>query len=310
MSATAPTGPGGQRLTAVLMIGAAVLLLMTQVLLIVREGEVAVVTTFGRVASAPLTRPGLHRRWPWPVQTVHRFDARAQVWEGALEQTLTRDGRPVMVSLYAIWRVAEPVKFLERVGTFERARRNLNGLLGHWRNAVIGRHAFEALVHPEPTELKLEAIESEIAAAAAPEALERYGIELTAVGVRSLGLPPAILERVYERMRAERAALAETYRAEGDAEAARLRAEAESRREQMLAEADADALRLRAEGDAAAADAYRVFEQDPELALFLRKLQAFEQTLGRRATVILGTETPPFDLFVTRPGAAAPASGK
>jgi len=284
------------------MIAATVLLLLTQVILVVREGDVAVVTTFGRVASAPRTRAGLYLRWPWPIQTVHRFDTRTQVLEGGHEQTLTRDGRPVTIALYAVWRVADPVRFLERVGTWERARRNLNGLLAHWRNAVVGKYEFEALVQPDPDAVKLDAIEAEIAAGAGPEAQERYGIELTTVGVRALGLPPTILERVFERMRAERAALAESYRAQGDAEAARLRAEAEARREQQLAQAEADALRLRAEGDAAAAEAYRVFEEDPELALFLRKLQVFEQTLGRRATVVLGTDTPPFDLLAALPG--------
>lgn len=301
MNSGTSAGAAVRRTPAALMIAAVLLLLLTQLVMVVREGEVAVVTTFGRVASAPRTRAGLYLRWPWPIQTAHRFDARVQVMEGGHDQTLTRDGRPVTIALFATWRVVDPVRFLERVGTFERARRNLNGLLGHWRNAVVGRHEFEALVHPDPAALKLDAIESAIAAGAAPEARERYGIELTAVGIRALGLPPAILERVFERMRAERAALAETYRAQGDAEATRLRAEAEARREQMLAQAEADALRLRAEGDAAAAEAYRMFEEDPELALFLRKLQVFEQTLGRRATVILGTETPPFDLLSAPP---------
>lgn len=308
MSASTSGGTATQRATAVLMIAAVVLLLVSQVIVIVREGEAVVVTTFGRVDSAPWTRAGLYLRWPWPVQSLHRFDARLQVLEGGHEQTLTRDGRPVTMALFATWRITDPAKFLERVGTLDRARRNLNGLLAHWRNAVVGRYEFEALVCPDPTSLKLDAIESEILAGAGPDAYERYGMEVSAVGIRALGLPPAILERVYERMRAERAALAEAYRAEGEAEAARLRAEAEARREQQLAQADAEALRLRAEGDAAAAEAYRVFEQDPDLALFLRKLQVFEQTLGRRATVILGTDSPPFDLLASPPASGSPAS--
>jgi len=286
----------------------AAVLILSQTVVIVREGEVVVPTTFGRVAGASWTSPGPRLRWPWPIQEIHRFDARAQTFESGMEQTLTRDGRPVVISLFAVWRVADPIRFLERVGGLASARRNLNGLLAHGRNTVLGRHDFEELLNTDPARLKLAAIESEIANATAREAMERYGIAIETVGIRALGLPPAILDKVFERMRAERRAVAEAQRAAGEAEAARIRAEADSLREKRLAEADAAALRLRAEGDALAAEHFRVLDADPDLALFLRKLEAFQEMLGRRSTVILGTDTPPFDLL-SRPPADGGLTG-
>ncbi len=64
---------------------------LMQLLFIVREGDVAVVTQLGRPVRA-LTEAGLYRRWPWPIQRVHRFDHRLQSLEGPLEQAQTRDG--------------------------------------------------------------------------------------------------------------------------------------------------------------------------------------------------------------------------
>ena len=50
-------------------------------------------------------------------------------------------------------------------------------------------------------------------------------------------------------------------------------------------------------GDAQAAEYYKAFEQQEELAMFLRKLEILEETLQEKATVVLGPDTQPFDLL-------------
>jgi membrane protease subunit HflC len=262
----------------------------------VRQGETAVVTTFGRPERA-ITEPGLYRRWPWPVQKVHTYDQRIQCLDGAGEQTLTQDGKSVIVTVFAGWRIADPVLFLERVGTVEEAERNLNGLISNYKNAVIGQYAFSSLLNVDPEKLKFAEIESRILEAVQPEAVKRYGVTVDFVGIRRINLPEAITEKVFERMRAERDEIAERYRSEGEGEAIRIRAEADSRKDEILAEAEAQAKRIRAEGDAAAAQYYETFEQDPELAMFLRKLEVLEETLKEKATVVLGPDTQPYDLL-------------
>lgn len=280
---------------------------LSQTLVVVGESEVAVRTTFGRPDPVPLAQAGLYPRWPWPVQHIHRFDRRVHLLEGSFEQVLTGDGRSLVALLDAGWRIADPVLFLERVGTPEQARRNLDGLIGNARNGVLGRHTFAELINTDPAKLKFDQVEQELLAAVRPEARARYGIEVAFVGLRRLALPEAITERVFDRQRAERREVAERYRAEGESEARRIRAEAESQRDQQLATADAEARRLRAEGDAQAAAFYQVFEKDPELAMFLRKLEILEETLGRKATVVLGSDTAPFDLL--RGETALPKAG-
>jgi membrane protease subunit HflC len=153
------------------------------------------------------------------------------------------------------------------------------------------------IVNADPQALQFERVEREILDAARPEALRRYGIRLEFLGLRKLSLPEAITEKVFERMRAERREVADQYRSEGEAEAVRIRAEADSAREQKLAAADAEARRIRAAGDAKAAEHYRVFAADPELAIFLRKLEVLEQTLGEKSTVVVSEQTEPFDLL-------------
>lgn len=281
----------------------ATLFAVLQVFFVVREGEVVVVTRFGRPERA-IAEAGLYTRWPWPIQQVHRYDARIQTLQGSFEETLTRDGKNVLVALYCGWRIADPIVFLERLGSEEQANTVIDGLLRTYKNAALGRVTFGQLVNTEASELRHAEIEQTVLDEIRPEAERRYGIHIEFVGLRQLGLPEAITQSVFERMRAERQELAERYRSEGEGEATRIRARADSERDQALAKADAEARRLRATGEAEAAEHYKVFAQDPELALFLRKLDALRESIGEKATLVLGAETEPFDLLL----APAPAA--
>jgi modulator of FtsH protease HflC len=272
------------------------LLILLQVLFIVREGDAAVVTTFGK-PTRDLTEAGPYFRWPWPIQRVYRFDQRTQCFEGPYEQILTRDGKNLLISLYVGWRIMEPTPFLERVGSMEQAERNLEGLLRNYTSATLGQHPFSALVNVHAEALRFLSIEEEIKQAVQNEAETRYGIHVEYLGIRRIGLPESITTRVFERMRAERTELSERYASEGESEALRIRAEADSEREQTLARADAEAKRIRAEGEAMAAEAYRIFAEDPKLAVFLRKLDVMQDVLTNRTTLILGTDSAPFDLL-------------
>ena len=284
--------------TSMILFGLLIVLLFafTQVMVVLREGNTAVITTFGKPVRA-LTQAGLYPRWPWPIQTVHTFDNRTRVLQGSYEETLTRDGKNILVSIYSGWRIADPILFLERIGGIEQAEINLDGLLRTYKNAAIGQTAFSNLVNTLPDALQLEAIEQTILESARPQALERYGIHLDFTGIRRLGLPASITQSVFDRMRAERQELADRYRSEGEGEAIRIRAHAESERDRILSQAEAEAQQLRAQGDAAAAQYYHAFAEDPDLAIFLKKLDVFRQTLADRATVILSSEMPPFDLL-------------
>ncbi|MFO1490038.1 MAG: protease modulator HflC [Kiritimatiellia bacterium] len=279
----------------------ALLLVLPTAFLIVRQGEVAVITTFGRTTRV-IAEPGLYLKFPRPVQRQHLYDTRLRVHEGALEQTQTRDSRSIVVTAYAGWRVAEPALVYQK-GGLEDAERNIAALLRNAKVAAFGRHEFTEIVNPDAAKLKFDEIEREILADVAPAALQRYGLKIEFAGLRKIRLPEAITEKAFAFMREEREQAAKGIRTQGENESRRIRAEADSRRAQILAQARAEATRIRAEGEAEAAKSYAVFQQNPALAAFLRKLEALEGTLKSRSTVILGADTPPYDLFKAPPAA-------
>jgi modulator of FtsH protease HflC len=274
----------------------AVALLLFAFSFIVHQGEVAVVTTFGNPQRA-IEEPGFYLRWPWPIHNVYRFDNRLRTLPGALEETQTNDGKIVIMRMHAGWQIDEPITFLERVGSVERAEGYLDGLIRNYKNDIIGRHSLSALLSTDPEDILLDEMEREVQEQVQREALERYSIKVAFVGTRQLSLPENITESVFERMRAERERLAEHHRSMGESDGRRIRAEADSQREQILAVASAEAEALRAEGDAQAIEFYRVFERDPELAQYLRKLSLLETTMTNRTTLVVGTGFAPFDLL-------------
>lgn len=281
--------------------------ILSQVLFIVRQGDSKVLTLLGKPVQA-CTDAGLYWKWPWPIQKVKSFDGRLHLLETSYEESLTREGKNILTGMYIGWRIQDPILFLERVGSEARAETALDGLLRTYKNAAIGKHPFSAFVNTDSARLEFDSLQTEILAAFQPLALEQYGIDVQRVGLHRLGLPQAVTESVFERMKVERKELADSYTSEGESEAVRIIAQADSQRDQILSLARAEAKRARAEGDAIAAEHYQVFAQDPELARFLRKLETMEELLKERATVILSPDSEPFDLLKggAKPLPAAP----
>jgi membrane protease subunit HflC len=281
-------------------VGAVLLLIFVLLLVVfqVRQTEVVMVTTFGK-PTRDVTEPGPYLKWPWPIQKVHRFDKRIHNLEDKFEEMLTKDERNLLVMVYAGWTIADPMLFLPRFGdgSITEAERALQILISSRKSAVIGKHPLSDLVNTDPKQLKFAEIEQEILDEVKPKALTSYGIDIKFVGIKRLGLPEKVTEKVFDRMKSERTLLANQIKYEGEEKASQIRTEAETQRDRLLSEAEAHALRIRGQAEAKASEAFMVFRYNPELANQLQKLSALETLLTNRTTLILNQRTPPFDLL-------------
>ncbi len=264
----------------------------------VRQTEVAVVTIFGRY-SRGLTEPGLYLRWPWPANRVYKFDSRLQTFERKFEQTTTADGHSLVVGVFIGWQIENPKLFVERFaqGDMTKAEQALEGVVRDSKNGVIGQYPFGDLISTNRQRLKLRQMEREMLQAIQARASTNYGIRVTMLGIKQLGLPESITLKVFDRMRAERQRLVKQYQSEGEAEAIRIRGEADRVRQETLAKAEAEATTLRGTAEAEAATHYAVFQREPELATFLLQLNALANSLKERSTLVLDPQTPPFNLL-------------
>lgn len=262
----------------------------------VRETETVVVTTFGEPKRS-ITEPGLYWKWPTPIQKVHRFDSRLQLFEGIMEETATKGGQPIIVTTYLVWNIAEPQKFLESVGTIEEAQRKLRGRLRDKQNTVIGQHYFSEFVNTDPVKIRFEAIEKKMLQALTAPIKADYGIGIKTVGIKQLGVSSKVTEDVFERMRADRKAIADAITTQGQAEATKIKNDAERKRLELLALAEGRAKAIRGAGDAEAARHYKDLKEDPDFAMFLQDIEAIKKILKERSTVIISAQTRPFEIL-------------
>jgi modulator of FtsH protease HflC len=281
------------------LIGALVGALMLFVMLTfqVRQNERVVLTRFGKPVRV-LLEPGLYGKWPWPIETVNRFDARLDFYDARISEALTRDKRNVIIPVYVAWRIDDPLKFLQSLGSADNARNKLDGLVTSARNTVLGGYDFNQLVSTNRDEVKIPEIERTITDLVAQQAKQSFGIAIEQVGIKRLTLPQANTQFVFERMRAERAQFAAQYRAEGQQQADEVRAKTDADKTVILADARKYAEETRGKGEAEAARVYRTaHEKDPSFYKFLRELDALKQITATNTTVVLDTATPPFDLL-------------
>ena len=263
------------------------------------ETRHAVVTTFGR--PAPVTAPGLHFRWPYPFQRVYNFDKRVRCFsggEGKLEETMTKDGHTILVGIYVTFRISDAKLFFTSLENMTKAESRLNSLMRGAKNNAFGNYNFDQVVNTDPAKMELGKIQDEILASLREESQKYgYGLEIISVGINTINVPKTISEKVFDRMIAERKKESDRIIAEGDMKAEKTKIEADRERARIIADADARALKIRAEAEAAAADYYKVFAKNPELAEFLRKLDALRKVMKGRTTLVVDTSTPPFDLL-------------
>ncbi|OHB68470.1 MAG: hypothetical protein A2Y77_01580 [Planctomycetes bacterium RBG_13_62_9] len=283
-------------LVAVIFIVMAVYLVTFQV----RETESAFVTRFGKPVRE-IKEPGLYRKWPTPIEQVYKFDSRMRVLEAELGETTTSGAVPIIVNTYVVWRVAEPLKFLNAVKTIENAEFKLGRQITDTQNRVIGQHAFGEFVNSDPQKIKFDQIQEEMLADLQAPVLTNYGIEVKTLGIKQLKISEDVTKQVFERMKTERQRLTDATIAQGEAEAMTIRSRANEKRDVLLAAAEARAKTIRGEGDAEAAKYYKMLEADQELAIFLRDLEALSTLLKDRATVVIPADAAPFSLLTRMP---------
>jgi len=275
----------------------------------VNSTETAVVTTFGKIEEQP-AGPGLHFRWPYPVQEIFKFDNRYCCFNGnvgKLEETMTKDGQNIIAGIYIIYRIEDAKEFFRSMVTMINAEDQLNNWMRSIKDETFGRYEFNQLINTDPNKMCLDTIQNEICRKLNEKA-KTYGIYIQSTGIKTINVPKSVSEKVFERMIQERNVVASGFRAAGEKEAKEIKIKADSDRQVVLTDAEAAAKEIRAQGDADAAKYYAVFKKNPELATFLRKLDSLRKIMKSRTTLVLDTDSAPFDLMKMNADKLKPAA--
>jgi membrane protease subunit HflC len=270
----------------------------------VQQTEQALVVRFGKPVDV-VTDPGLHFKAPF-IDTVIPVDKRILDLENPSQEIIAFDQRRLVVDAFARYRIKNPLRFYQSIGTIQAANTQLTTLLNASLRRVLGEATFIQIVRDERENLMARIREQ------LDHEADGYGIEVVDVRIRRADLPEQNSQAVYQRMQTERQREAAEFRAQGAQKAQEIRSNADREATVIVAEANSTAEQTRGEGDA---ERNRLFAEaygkDPGFFGFYRSMSAYETALRSGDTRFLLRPDSDFFKYFGNPSgapAAAPTS--
>jgi membrane protease subunit HflC len=284
-----------------LLMGSALLVLLAGgSMYTVNQGQTAIVLRLGEVVREEV-QPGLRFKMPM-IDTARMFDRRLLTLTAENKRYLTSEQQDVQVDYFVAWRIADVAQYYRAAGggIEEQAMTRLSPIVEDALRNLINRSTLRELAEAGRGDVTTELV-AQINKGAAT-----LGIEVADVRIKRIDLPDdtsgggdSVLDRVYNRMRADRQEVATRTRAEGQERAELIRANADKQRQVIIANAERDAAKIRGEGDARATAIFAAAHgRNPEFYAFHRSLEAYRSALADgQTTLVLDPDSEFFEYF-------------
>ena len=267
----------------------------------VSQTEQALVVRLGRPVDVVST-PGLNFKAPF-IDTVISIDKRILDLENPSQEVIASDQKRLVVDAFARYRIKDPLRFYQSIGSIQAANIQLTTLLNAALRRVLGEVSFITVVRDERENL-MARIRDYL-----DKEADQYGIQVVDVRIRRADLPEQNSLAVYKRMQTEREREAQEFRAQGGQKAQEIRSKADREAVVIVAEANSTAEQTRGVGDA---ERNRLFAEaygrDPEFFAFYRSMTAYETGLRSNDTRFLLRPDSEFFRFFANPSGHPPAA--
>ena len=231
---------------------------------------------------------GLFFRIPF-IDKVEQFDSRLYTYVSDSEDVNTSDKKQYYITMFAQWRISDPVKFKVTHGNTVKASNYLDNLIFP---AIIQRiNELDAVDFVSDKEVLNNAL------IAAQERINQDiavgGIQIKDMQVHRTILPDNNLQSTYERMIANREKEAQRLRADGEKQYQQLVSAADREAREIEAAAVEESQQIKGAGDAEALSIYaESYSADPDFYSFWRSLEAMEYSLEDGSTLVLDENHP------------------
>ena len=223
------------------------------------------------------------------MDKVEKFPDRLFNYTSSSETVNTAEKKQYNITTYAQWRIADPALFSLKLGSQYNAELHLDNLIHPVIVQAINRLMSEDFVSNK--DALNRALSTGLVTINRDMVLR--GIEVTDIQVHRTILPQANVETTYDRMKADRAKVAQQTRSDGEQQYQMAVADTDLEARVIESAAVSKAGRIRGEADAEAlaiyADAYTA---DPEFFSFWRSLQALKGAFNQNSTLVLDESHP------------------
>lgn len=257
----------------------------------VQENQYACTVRFSKIIDTT-GEAGLHFKIPF-VDSVKYFSRATRLYDIPPSEVITQDKQNMTVDCYVVWRIIDPLRFYQTLGTQGVAEQRLDALTYNALKTVMGTLAQADIINMEDGAKRNEIYDG---IATTVDALAKtYGINVLDVKIKRFDLPESNLNAVYSRMISERNQMAEKYTADGSYEASIIRNDVDKQVNIIVSNARAEAAKLEAEGEAEymrlLAEAYNS-DDKKDFYEFTLALDALKKSLtGNEKTVILDADS-------------------
>jgi modulator of FtsH protease HflC len=242
-----------------------------------------------------ISEPGLHMKMPF-VDTVIYVDNRILDLENGAEEVIASDQKRLVVEAFARYRIRNPLRFYQTVGTIDGANSRLSPLLNSALRRVLGDVTLTQVLRDDRPALMArvrDRLDTEAQA---------FGIDVLDVRISRANLPMQNSQAVYQRMQTERQREAAEFRAQGSEKSQEIRARADRDVTVLVADATQQGEQARGDGDATRARIFAdAYGKDPEFYAFYRSMQAYEAALKPDNTRLVLPPDSRFFRFSRRP---------
>ena len=238
----------------------------------VSQTQQALVLRLGQ-PRPPITEPGLHVKAPF-IDSVVYIDKRILDLEAPPQEVIASDQKRLVVDAFARYRINDPLRFYQTLGSIAGANSQLSILLNSALRRVLGEVTFTHVVRDQRADLMArirELVDKEAAG---------YGVQVVDVRIRRADLPEQNSQAVYQRMQTERQREAAEFRAQGAQKGQEIRSKADREATVIVAEANSQAEQTRGAGDAERTRLFaEAYSKDVDFFAFFRSMSAYEAGL-------------------------------
>ena len=274
-------------------------------IVVVTEGTRGIMLRFNKVQrdaenKVVVYEPGLHFKLPL-IDSIKVLDARIRTLDGSATRFVTVEKKDLLVDSYVKWKISDFGRFYTATGggDYNQAASLLSRKVNDRLRSEIGTRTIKDIVSGTRGELMAGAKK---ALNSGQDSTSELGIEVVDVRVKQINLPDEVSSSIYQRMRAERDAVAREHRSQGKEKAAFIQADVDRKVILILANANKAAQELRGNGDAAAAKLYsQAFAQEPQFYSFIRSLKAYESSFEGSDNMMILKSDSDFFRFMQAP---------
>ena len=255
-----------------------VIILVASTAYTVKENQYGIVRQFGKVVSIK-DEAGVYIKIPF-IEDVTYLPKTLMLYDVTPSEVLTADKKALVVESYIVWKITDPLRFVQSIGTIDEMESRLDAATFSVVKNTMGTMEQTSIIQSGASENSRNEVNALITEKVNEQITGEYGVA------------------VYERMISERQQMAAKYVAEGELQASVIRNDTDKEAAIIISEASAEAEKLKGEGEAEymriIAEAYATEEQ-VEFYEFYRSLEAMKKSLltenGNKRVLILSEDS-------------------